>query len=196
MCLDATEKRCSKCGCVKPLELFHRELSTEDGRARWCKECKREHRIENTEAYRAAGRRCYWKDPAKAIAGCRKSQIKYADRVRKTSTAYCRKRRQTDPAYRLANTWRSRIGQAIRNYEKSDSSENLLGCSWDQFLGHLELRFEPGMCWDNYGQWHVDHIRPLARFDLSKPEEQRAALHWSNHQPLWAKDNLSKGAKI
>jgi hypothetical protein len=104
-------------------------------------------------------------------------------------------RRATDPAFKIAGNWRNRINKALAGLSKSAESEELLGCSWDQFLGHLEILFQAGMTWDNHGEWHVDHIKPLAAFDVSKPEEQRKACHWSNHQPLWAKDNLSKGAK-
>jgi hypothetical protein len=48
------------------------------------------------------------------------------------------------------------------------------------------------MSWQNYGEWHIDHVRPLASFDLSDPAQQRAAFHFSNTQPLWAKENLAK----
>ena len=69
---------------------------------------------------------------------------------------------------------------------------------------HLESRFEPGMTWDNYGNpngdhtdcWHIDHIIPCAAFDLTDPIEQKQCMHYSNLQPLWAKDNLMKGSKF
>jgi len=61
---------------------------------------------------------------------------------------------------------------------------------------HLERQFKDGISWDNYGEWHIDHIRPCAKFDLSKPEEQRACFHYTNLQPLWEKENVSKGARI
>lgn len=51
------------------------------------------------------------------------------------------------------------------------------------------------MSWDNYGERHVDHIKPCAKFDLSKPDEQRACFHYTNLQPLWAKDNIAKGCR-
>jgi hypothetical protein len=59
---------------------------------------------------------------------------------------------------------------------------------------HLEAQFVPGMTWANHGAWHVDHIRPCASFNLEDPAEQRVCFHFSNLQPLWAQDNLAKGA--
>ena len=61
---------------------------------------------------------------------------------------------------------------------------------------HLEKSFKPGMTRENYGKWHIDHIRPCSSFDLSKPEEQSICFHYSNLMPLWAEENLKKGSKL
>jgi 5-methylcytosine-specific restriction endonuclease McrA len=71
-----------------------------------------------------------------------------------------------------------------------------LGCTITQLREHLEAKFQEGMTWENYGQWHVDHIIPL-RYREGKDEpsldEIIQRLHWTNCQPLWAKDNIAKG---
>ena len=72
----------------------------------------------------------------------------------------------------------------------------LLGCSSEFLRQHLERQFKPGMSWENHGQWHLDHIKPCASFDLSKPEQQRICFNYKNLQPLWAIDNMKKGAKL
>ena len=73
--------------------------------------------------------------------------------------------------------------------------EKLLGCTKAELMVHIERQFAPGMGWDNYGEWHVDHKRPLASFDLGDPGQLQEAMHFSNLQPLWAAENMAKGAR-
>jgi hypothetical protein len=70
-----------------------------------------------------------------------------------------------------------------------------MGCSIAYAYAYLEAQFAEGMSWENYGEWHIDHIRPCASFDLEDPVQQRECFHYTNLQPLWAKDNLSKSDK-
>ena len=69
----------------------------------------------------------------------------------------------------------------------------LIGCEVDYLMYYIQSKFTKGMNWNNYGKWHIDHIKPCCSFDLSKASEQRKCFHYTNLQPLWAKDNLSKG---
>lgn len=75
---------------------------------------------------------------------------------------------------------------------KTKSALALAGCSLKELRQHIEAKFLPGMAWNNYGRWHIDHIRPCASFELSEPSQQRECFHFSNLQPLWARQNLSK----
>lgn len=72
----------------------------------------------------------------------------------------------------------------------------LVGCNIEEFKKYLESMFVDGMDWGNYGLWHIDHIIPCISFDLSNEQEQRKCFHYTNMQPLWAKDNLIKSSKI
>jgi hypothetical protein len=88
----------------------------------------------------------------------------------------------------------SRLGHKAR---RRGRVEPFLGCSLNEFKEHIESRFLPGMTWLNHGHgtWHVDHIKPLSAFNLTDETEKRAATHYLNLQPMWAADNMSKGAK-
>ena len=93
---------------------------------------------------------------------------------------------------RLADNLRCRIYKAMRGFRRGVSAVRDLGCTIDMFRQHIERQFVPGMSWSNYGQWHLDHKRPLASFDLSDVQQQRQACHYTNYQPLWASDNRQK----
>ena len=99
---------------------------------------------------------------------------------------------------RLAARLRKRLRKAIKNNYKSGSAVGDLGCSIVDLKTYLEKQFELGMSWDNWAVdgWHIDHIKPLASFDLTDRAQFLEACHYTNLQPLWAKDNLSKGAKL
>jgi len=108
---------------------------------------------------------------------------------------YNRRKYQTDIKFRLITCLRGRFRKALKRISKKSSIIKLLGCSTEQLKKHLEKQFKSGMNWNNYGKWHVDHIRPCASFDLSKASEQKKCFNYKNLQPLWAKDNLRKARR-
>lgn len=81
---------------------------------------------------------------------------------------------------------------------KSNKTIRLLGCSMIELSRHLESQFKSGMNWENYTfrGWHIDHIQPICSFNLTKEEEQKKCFHYTNLQPLWWYENLSKGGRI
>jgi len=97
--------------------------------------------------------------------------------------------------YKITGLLRSRLASAIKGTAKKSSAKQLIGCSIPKLRKHLESQFTQGMAWDNHGNWHIDHIKPCAAFDLTNEDEQRECFHYSNLQPLWAKDNFRKGAR-
>ena len=117
---------------------------------------------------------------------------------------YIRNKYKTDINFKLRNNLRRRVGAVLKRNFKSKNTLKLLGCSVDFLKKHLENQFQPGMSWNNYGNpngdhsecWHIDHIVPCASFDLSDPKQQQKCFHYTNLQPLWAEDNMSKGAKL
>lgn len=109
---------------------------------------------------------------------------------------WARNKLQNDPNFRLRCNISSRLSHALSNGHKSLKTMELLGCSLEEFWQHLESQFQPGMTRENYGKWHVDHIKPCISFDLTKISQQKECFHYTNLQPLWAEENLKKGSKI
>lgn len=105
---------------------------------------------------------------------------------------------KNDPKYKICCMLRTRIKDVLRYNSKVGSAVRDMGCSAAELKVYLESKFADGMSWDNHGVngWHIDHIRPLSSFDLTDRDQFLKAVHYSNLQPLWAKENLSKGANI
>ena len=93
---------------------------------------------------------------------------------------------------------RNRLHQALKGYVKNGSAVSDLGCTVQELKIHLENQFEEGMTWDNwkFDGWHIDHIKPLSKFDLTDPEQLKEAVHYTNLQPLWWNENLEKGNRM
>lgn len=109
--------------------------------------------------------------------------------------------RETDPNHRVHSNLSKRVRRALEGIgRKSLLTEQLVGCDFPTLMKHLESLFRPGMTWANYGRgadkWHIDHIIPCSSFDLTDPEQQRKCFHWTNMQPLWERDNMSKGDRM
>jgi hypothetical protein len=100
------------------------------------------------------------------------------------------------PKAKLLLYLRNRLNSAIKRGSKQGSAVRDLGCSIDELKAHLEKQFKTGMTWDNWGEWHIDHIIPLASFNLTDREQLLKAVNFSNLQPLWAKENILKRDKI
>lgn len=154
-------------------------------RDKWAARLTPEQRAKKYEANRRwnAKNKAYYSERAKRV---RKEQA-FKDTVNANYRAW-----YADPANRLLKNMRKRLWEATKG--KEAGTLQLVGCSVEELQAHLEKRFEPGMTWDNYGEWHVDHVKPCAEFDLTDPEQQRACFHYTNLQPLWALDNIRKGA--
>ena len=89
---------------------------------------------------------------------------------------------------------RVRVGNAVRYGARGGSAVRDLGCTVAEFRAYIASKFVAGMSWENWGEWHLDHIKPLADFDLSDRAQFLEAVHFSNYQPLWALDNCRKNA--
>ncbi len=189
------------------------------------KEYDARYREKNLEAIRKRSREWeaqYRKDnPEKVrVSDRKKNAVKYEkhrERFLEQKRASERRRRKMDPEgfkrnrrerqrrglsaslnYKLSQALRSRLYRALGDYsnEGKISAVRHLGCTIPELILHLESLFVGGMCWDNYGKWHIDHIIPFAYYDLTADENVRKVCHYSNLQPLWTGDNLRKGSRI
>lgn len=153
----------------------------------------------------------YYKEHAEEIKARKKKyreenadKIKaYREKVKeKTKTYlkdYTREKARSNPSYRLRRNLAVRLYAALKSKtNKKDRTMELIGCSLEDLMKHLESQFKEGMTWENYGRfgWHVDHIIPCSSFDLLNEEEQKKCFHYTNLQPLWQIENLRKSNKI
>jgi hypothetical protein len=146
---------------------------------------------------RLASNRVYQKINKTKIALMNKQWVeKNKEHKRAYARTYHKNRRLNDPLYVLSCRCRVRITDIFRymGYTKRSKASEMLGCDWPTLQAHIESKFVEGMGWENRDQWHIDHIIPLAS---AKTEERLIELcHYSNLQPLWASENMSKGSKI
>ena len=146
---------------------------------------------ENPEEGRKRSNQNYWKH--------REQRLKYAKEQRQRDKAKIAEA-DNKPQRKIGRRIRTRIINALIRQDsvKSKRTIELLGITIPELKNYLEKQFKHGMTWKNYGfyGWHLDHRLPLASFDLTNPEEQKKAFHYTNLQPLWAKENLTKHTKI
>lgn len=145
-------KTCSKCGIVKSDAEFHKRANTRCGLQPQYKICKKTYQSEHKGRKRKYDQRRYFDNP---------EFYKIKSRI------YEKKMLKESVEYKLKFNLRKRLNSAVRNSYKSGSAVRDLGCSIEKLKRHLESQFQEGMSWENYGQWHIDHIKPLSAFDLS-----------------------------
>ena len=171
---------------------------------------ERNHRIEvnrlnkekNSDRIKQYSKDYYQKNKDKIKARVKEWVGENRGKVNARMRAYSKKRKAIDVQYRLSCSLRQRLCAAMRaqidnpQRDVKGKTLELLGCSLKELMSHLEARFTKGMSWDNYGEWHIDHILPCNSFDLTEQEEQELCFHYTNMQPLWASDNIRKGDRI
>lgn len=148
----------------------------------------REYYEKNKAKLREYSREYYLKNREAILEKKRSNQEKYKVALR---ISY-----NTNPQVKISYLLRNRIKKALKGRDKSCSTRELLGCSFDEAKLYLEKQFKKGMTWENHGEWHIDHVLPLSSFNLEDTVQQKLACHYTNLQPLWAKENLQKSAKL
>ena len=208
------KKKCTKCGEVKSLSEFYKQRAKKIGVMSSCKCCdnqrQREYRKKNGEKVNknrrkycknnrdkmnATSRRYYKKPPEKF----REWGAKWLDKNPDYHNNYMKERRKVDKDFRLLWIIRSslqKITEAVKKCRPM-SSLTYLGCALEEFKAHIESQWKEGMSWGNHEQygWHIDHIIPISWF-VKNSDNPWEANHYTNLQPLWWDENLTKGNKI
>lgn len=122
------------------------------------------------------------------------------DKINEKTRLWYLNKRRNDAGFRLKSNTRTAVYTCLKeaNVSKYRSTFDTLGYTLEELMKHLENQFVDGMSWDNYGEWHVDHIRPMSSFEFESVDDPEFKVCWSldNLQPLWGPDNLSKGTTL
>lgn len=195
-------KVCIKCNEEKIVSEFYKRKNSVDGYRNDCKSCmndrvinspnrkqnKKNYYENNKEKVKQKVKEYYSLNKEKTQETKRIYQEKYKSRRNKRHN----ERYHNDIIYRLTSNFRGSINKAFKRngFKKTSKTFDLLGCSFEELKIHLENQFKEGMSWENHGEWHIDHKIPLS---WAKTEEELKKLcKYSNLQPLWAEENLSK----
>lgn len=120
-------------------------------------------------------------------------------RVRTNKWASWMDKYRRDPQLRAAHLSRKRVRNMVQRGTASPETLELIGCSRELFMAHIQRQFAPGMHWDNLGIgegfWNLDHIKPISDWDLTDYEQRKQCFSWRNTQPLWSLDNIRKSNK-
>lgn len=217
-------KVCTKCGAAKPLSEYGKLATSRTGLSPRCKACERRRGMEwhhsnkdranaNARAWKAKNRervseynkRYAEQDQAKSERFSRWSRAN-EERRREYQREWNKanpervsehnRRRLAIPSHRINNAIRCRIWSSLGG-KKWGRTFDLLGYGLEDLMRHIERQFTNKMDWTNYGEWHIDHIIPLSSFDYTSTDDPdfRAAWALTNLRPVWARENLRKGAK-
>lgn len=206
-------KFCTKCEVTKDLSQFHTNKRAKDGAHAHCKQCSKAYHKARYEANKEqilAEMKVYYEDNREdKIAYSRaryeskkeeinKQKAEYSKRpdVRKTQNAKNVEKRKTDPLAKLKKTLSSASLKAFKNQglKKSERATRVLGCSVLELHEWLKSKFQDDWTMANHGKaWHIDHVIPIAAWDLSNSEHVKACFHWTNLQPLAPMKNYIKG---
>ena len=215
-------KKCTTCNLKKELNEFHKKRDTKDGFNQSCKFCRKKHgkeyRKNNKDKIKQYRKKYYQinKDHYKEYYNLNEDKIKeyfkkyyqinkdhykesqkeYVQINKDRRNKYLREKRKVDPLYKMKCNLRSRTKIIFKSngYTKDTKTQEMLGVDWEVCKANIERQFTKGMSWENQGDWHIDHIIPLA--SANTEQELKKLCHYSNLQPLWAVDNIIKSAKI
>lgn len=200
--MEEINHTCVKCKALKLKTEFVLDKRQAQGHANVCKVCRATHKLNYARSNedQKKKKKEYSSRPERrekhraANAAYRK---RYPERNRARKLAYVKRKYHSDLKYKISARVKGRMYDVLKGTPSPKTIE-LLGCSVDYYKHYIESKFQEGMTWENHSLhgWHIDHIIPLASFDLTNEEELKKAFHYTNTQPLWASENRKKHAKL
>ena len=195
-------KICSKCKEEKEICEFGKDSTRKGGLSYLCKKClceKSDKYRENNKEKIVKSLDIYRKKNKEILKIKRKKYIsENKEKIKDYGRYYSNKKRKESDLIRVSENIRRRINHIVtsKQVSKKNKTINIIGCSFEYLFTYLETQFVDGMNWENYGLygWHIDHIIPLS--SAQTEEEVHKLCHYTNLQPLWAKDNLRKHNKM
>jgi hypothetical protein len=195
-------KICSKCKEEKNICDFGNDRTRKNNLSYLCKKClilKSKKYKENNKDKVTRSSKEYRKNNKERMKIARKEYIKKnKEKIKEYRRFYSDKKRKESTIVRISENIRRRILHILKSKKihKKNKTLDILGCNFEYLKIYLENKFFEGMTWDNYGfdGWHIDHIIPLST--AQSEEEVYRLCHYTNLQPLWAKDNFAKGNKL
>lgn len=187
------------CNEDRSMSDFHKDKQLKSGISNRCKICNsmrnKKYRESNVELIKINKSEYYLKNKPRIQEKKRNYNKLNATSRRLRDYNYQKMKLSTDINYKLRHYLRSRIRSIICRNKRGGSAVKDLGCTIDELRQYLQSKFQNGMAWGNHGKWHIDHIKPLSKFDLTVRTDFLEACHYTNLQPLWAIENLIKGNK-
>jgi hypothetical protein len=201
------DKKCVKCNQIKKLSNYY--LKSNGNYKTQCKQCEKDlyklRRLVNPNIKKEYNKQ-YRKNNPDYLKNWKENNSEYKEYAKQYYTEnkeyfkqYCKQyqsnKRNNNDIFKLKQNIRNSIIRYLKN-PKSNNTEQILGCTFEELKQHIESQWVDGMSWDNWTKegWHIDHITPLS---LATTEEELYKLnHYTNLQPLWASENQSKGSKI
>lgn len=191
-------KLCKKCNSEKPLSSFHKCKKSKDKLSHQCSDCAKaymaEYAIKNRQRILEIKRNAYNKNKA----SWDNYRLENAESIAARKRAWYAEKVKSDPSYKIKERLRKMVYRTLEasGEVKRKRTAEALGYTSEDLRLHLERQFLKGMNWGNYGDWHIDHVLPISVMVNSGITDPKKVNCLSNLRPLWASDNISKGAKV
>ena len=207
-------KVCRQCNIEKTIDEYPKDGKKKNGDIHYrsvCKACIKQYKKQYYKQYYQDKAKQRYQDNKEGLREYQKQyrqdnkehikqhKKQYREQNKENIRVQRKHKRATDLEYKLKDNIRRRINNAIRSQltKKSDHSHELLGIPMDKYIRWIEFQLKDDWTWDNWGsEFHIDHVYPISKYDLSKEEEQFKAFNWKNTRPLCKTENMTKSDKI